>query len=394
VAIPGDVLVYTDKDRLEGQCVDLGMGGMKVHSAWPTYTRRLVALEAFVAGERLRLDAELLRHEEVSEGHALVFRFVDTPKQTQRALERIILDRLAESSQRDYERAFEVGALGGGGPRGPESRSGRSEGAPVPVISGSTQAIAVEAPAVERGHTMIASASPAAGAAQVGASETAVFFDESWDEEEADTSRFRRITDDVGPGHTVRMDREGRPLPPEPTMMVSVAEVIAARGGPGASSTRPLAELGPPNDEVEPRTERMVRGAPGGRPVPQDKLDRTMIVSAAELSPPAPEVPEVPVSSTTASERPAQARSGPTSPPEPVAPPLLRGGVLSAPRSLHGDLEVDTVAAVRPSQRALLDAKALLRPRSGGAAPPRRPRVIVTIPHHTYRRRSRIRGLR
>ncbi|MCH9685986.1 MAG: PilZ domain-containing protein, partial [Deltaproteobacteria bacterium] len=162
VLIEGQVLVYTDRGTLEGRCVDLSLGGIMVWSAGSTATHRLVALEAFFDGERVRLDAELVRGSVLDEGHALAFRFVDLDSATREQLQRIIRDRLARSSQPDHAAAFAAGAFEPEAPAptaspivltavqsredyDPAVHTVVADALPTPVVSGQTHAIALDA---------------------------------------------------------------------------------------------------------------------------------------------------------------------------------------------------------------------------------------------------------
>jgi len=422
VAIEGEVFVYTERDRLEAQCLDLGMDGMLVRSAWPTYSRRLLTVEAFVGGERLRLDAELVRHREIDEGHELALRFVDVTPATAAALERIIVARLRASTRRGHAQAFEAGALRGSaaGSVGPEPEpepehepdTERAFARPGPVISGLTEVMERGEPV--GGFTMIAPPPRAEPPVVADARGSAVHFDASWDEEEADTARFRRITDDVGPGHTERLDREGRPLPPERTVIVAADD------------------LAPPPEPERTRLERtMIVAADDVVPPPRSEQgERTMIIAADDLAPPPRPEPATPPDRVTppgqdhrsrlvtaaaaaeaspsarASREPSRSISGtlssphephiePEPEPEPEAPPLLRGGgTTPSVEPEPGPAGTTRQPSSRPSQRALQQARAMLATGSPPGMPRRRPRVIVSIPHRTYPARGRIRGLR
>jgi hypothetical protein len=68
----------------------------------------------------------------------------------------------------------------------------------------------------------------------------------------------------------------------------------------------------------------------------------------------------------------------------PSPPPLLRGEAAEGTTAGATEARIPPALALRPTLRALLQAAALLR--RPDPAPRRGPRVIVAIPHRSYRR--------
>ncbi len=378
VLIEGEVLVYTERDSVPCTCEDLSLVGMRVASPRPADTDRLVALEAFLAGQRVRLDAELVRQDAADEGFLLAFAFVDLTPQTLAQLERIIRDRLARSSQTEHATAFATGAFETPpsdpqpssplirtlveGPRDhdPVMHTVVADALPQAVVSGLTQVIAVAdvEPSPTSSEPSPTATGPSPQADQHAPQDPApptellhaqdldgVSFEESMFEDEMDTAVFRRLQAEAAARGNTVVEPHPSP-PPEKTVIVPIEQLLGLRFERG--TPRPIIPALTPIIPMRFDSERIPIFAP--------------TLATDHLPTLEPSVP----------------------------PPALRGepGPLSSTPTASARSD-PPAASPRPSQRALHDALGLLRgpPRADPDAPRRRPRVVVAIPHRKFRSR-------
>lgn len=432
VELEGPARILTDRDEFDGQCVDLGLDGLAIRSTRAARPGELVTLEALLDGQSLRMDAKLARRQRLGGDYILGFAFVDLELDVQRRIEHLVFERVAGSPQGEFMRAFVAHA-----DRVPPPVS-RDDGGertvvvgtlPVPVISGYTEVIPLE-PSSMGDRTVVATPPPRSEARPIDASTPAedAAVPEAWPDDEPDTARFRLLEsgpEDDAPAHeddawAMALDPDESfprrtPMPSDVAPQSSSEHTVVV--GPPVAPP-PRITLVATDVEPPPPSERTVVVGPPVEPMPSE---RTVVASHPSEPPPSERTvvvgrPIEPPSEHTvvvghASEHPLVERTAPLLPPS-LAPPaghvdgtaertlpflhdLLpepRPGLgfgLGRPREL---VEHTTVSAPRPlpalallpSMRALLDAAALLR--RPEPAPRRGPRVIVAIPHRTYRR--------
>lgn len=411
VEVEGRARVLTDRDEFAGRCLDLGLDGIALRSTRAARPGELVTLEAVVDGQRLRIDAKLVRRQRAGGEYLLGFSFVELDLDTQRRIEHLVFERLAGSPRAEFMRAFVAHADRVPPPAARDGASERTVVAgmlPVPVISGHTQVVAVgQLPMVDR--TVIAP--PPLRGETVVAEVAAVLEvdpgvpDDTWLDDEMDTAQFRLLE---AAQARERAERE-------------------AEGADAEAADAEELELSQlePDEPNEPRPENTV--VVGGFAV-QPLVDHTEMVIEGEQAP-----HQRTLVTTDAPERPLVERTAPLlsgdllapprphGVPEPVAltrgftqpvpvepdalaertVPFLRDLLLgvrrleSATRDRHASEHTETEivappiaqadAVLRPSLRAMLDAKALLRSDASSTGK-RGPRVIVSIPHRKYRR--------
>lgn len=363
VEVEGRARILTDRDEFAGRCLDLGLDGIALRSTRAARPGELVTLEAVVDGQPLRIDAKLVRRQRAGGEYLLGFSFVELDLDTQRRIEHLVFERLAASPRADFMRAFVAHA---DRVPPPATHDGAAERTvvvgvlPVPVISGHTQVVAVGqlptidrtviAPPPLRGETVVAEV---AGVPEVDPGVP----DDAWLEDEMDTAQFR-LLEAAQARERAEREAEGADAP-EHTVVVGGFAVQ-----PLVERTAPLLSgdlLAPPRPHGVPEPLAPTHGFTQPVAVEPDAIaDRTipflreLLLGVRRLE-----------SSTLdrhASERTAPERT------EIVAPPPA---------------EADAV--LRPSLRAMLDAKALLRPKASSSGK-RGPRVIVAIPHSKHRR--------
>jgi hypothetical protein len=433
VAIEGKVLVHTEREQFEGRCIDLGLDGIAIQSTRSTRSRKLVTLEAFIHGQHLRLDAVLARRQRLGGDYLMGLAFVDLDLDTRRRIEHIVFERLASTPQAGFMRAFVAHAERV--PPPPAAREGAIEHTvvagvmQVPVISGHTQIVdlaklsmvdrTVIAPAPTRGDTVRADAAPLPEYTPAPIM-APVQFDDSWFDDEMDTAQFRLLEAQRAQEQASKESSE-----PEHTQVTDEAD----EGPPASEHTQVTGDT-----DERPPTERTIVADPLRRASERTQVtgdvderppasERTQVTGDVDERPPASERTQVtgdvddrPLAERTAVLAPAPLRipSWSVGAPEPVAvvhtaratvvfelgshpvaqwpvmadppspPPLLRGEPAERTTTGTTEVRIPPALALRPTLRALLEAAALLR--RPDPAPRRGPRVIVAIPHRSYRR--------
>ena len=391
VEIEGRARIFTHRDEFAGRCLDLGLDGIALRSTRAARPGELVTLEAVIDGQPLRVDAKLVRRQRAAGEYVLGLSFVDLDLDTQRRIEHLLFERLAGSPQAELMRAF-VAHSDRVPP--PATREGAVEHtvlasmSQVPVISGHTQVVSMSqlaladrtmiAPLPERGETVVAALAGVLEVPEVPEVDPGVP-DDTWLDDEMDTAQFRLLEaaqareraereaedlelaqlqpDDPVPEHTVVVGGFAIASLVEPTLRERTLVTTDAPERPLVERTAPLlsGELFPPPrtrgvpEVVAPTSTLRVPLEPE---VPSDRtlpFLRDLLLGVRRLDPSTPE--------RHAPEHTALVRRDPT----------------------------DADAVLRPSLRALLEAKAMLRP-DPSAAGKRGPRVIVSIPHQAFRR--------
>lgn len=407
VVIDGEAVVYTERDVIEGRCLDLGRGGLAVRSTRAARAKTPVTLELYVDGQRLRIEAVIARRQRHLGDYVMGLRFAALDPDTSARIDRMIVERLAGTPHAELLRALAAHAAAAAAPPITEplpaaDRTVVASGYIVPVITGLTQVIPIDRIAtVDR--TVVAAPPPRIDDAGPRteplprAPAPPLMFDESWFDDEVDEldeldglddplgdpldEPFDDIAEPGAPdgplGEMDEMDEmdtaelrlreagahaEPEPEPtatpepeptatpdrtvvaPEPTLVTFASEPPAAR--PERTWTWVL-----PNHEVD--------GAP--EPVAQQRT-ATMVLPSPDAE------PERTATSTI-----------------PLPPPPLVGHDRS---QRPAEATLPFLATLRPSQRALLAAVALLRTAIDETRGRGGPRVIVSIPHQRYRRRS------
>lgn len=435
VELEGRARIRTDRDLFEGRCVDLGLHGIAIQSTRAVRPGEAVTLEALVDGQHLRMEATLVRRQRHRGDYVLGFEFVELDLDTQRRIEHLLFERVDGSPQAELMRAFVAHADRVPPPAARDDAGDRTvvAGTLVPVISGDTQIVQVGmlprvdhtviAPPPSRGETVIApietvvEARPVASPPAEAPAETAGVPDDAWLEDEMDTAQFRLLeaaqareaAEQEAEQELARLDPD-EPVPENTVVVGGFSLPMLAR--PLVERTlvertlveRTLVERTVVTSDAPERTpvERtMVTSDPVERPL----AERTATFAAGMPTP-------TPRTATTALSviDPDEHVTAPTEPfrtmgpeprPEPLAErtlPFLRDflvGLRSEPAvgGPRGEPEERTTItagglpvalALGPAARSLLDATALLR----RPAPASRsgPRVIVAVPHHTYRR--------
>lgn len=435
VEIEGRARIFTHRDEFAGRCLDLGLDGIALRSTRAARPGELVTLEAVIDGQPLRVDAKLVRRQRAAGEYVLGLSFEDLDLDTQRRIEHLMFERLAGSPRAEFMRAFVAHA---DRVPPPVTREGAVEHtvlasmSQVPVISGHTQVVSMSqlaladrtmiAPLPERGETVVAELAGVLEVLEVSEEPEEVpeddpgVPDDTWLDDEMDTAQFRLLE---AAQARERAEREAEDLelaqlqPDDP-----VPEHTVVVGG---FAVQPLVEPTPlVREEERPPNERTLVMGDATEPAPRQ---RTSIIADA----PEPTERQRTLITTDAPERPLVERTAPlisgalfppprtVGAPETVAPtstlrvplepdaqgdrtvPFLRDLLLGVRRLDPSTPErhapehtalvrrdpTDADAVLRPSLRALLEAKALLRPDPPASS---RPRVIVAIPHSKHRR--------
>jgi hypothetical protein len=450
VEVEGVAQIHTDRGEFEGRCIDLGLGGIAIRSTRAPRPGEQVLVEAHVDGQRLRAEATLVRRHRVAGEYLLGLAFVDVDFDTQRRLEHLVFERLATASQAGFMRAFVAHAdrVPPPGRHDASDRTVVSGILEVPVISGHTQVIAlgrltpadrtviapadrtVIAPAPQRPDAVRAD-DPPAHAGEPGVP------DDAWLDDEMDTAQFRLLeaaqakdatqlelededlallepsepASEPASDHTVVVGGFATPPPRELTLVTGEAfeqwprertlvtgetaepwpreRTLVTDEGPERRARERTLVIGETTEPL-PRERTLVTGDTSERPLRERTLvtgetttrtlgERTVVESGAPERPFADHtiplltepLPELPAERTIPFLRELFDRM----PPAPPREPGERTATIAPP---------PVVDASRPTVQALLDANALLG-RSGRRGK-RGPRVIVSIPHRTYRR--------
>lgn len=406
VEVEGRARILTDRDEFAGRCLDLGLDGIALRSTRAARPGELVTLEAVVDGQQLRIDAKLVRRQRAGGEYLLGFSFVELDLDTQRRIEHLVFERLAGSPRADFMRAFVAHA---DRVPPPATRDGAGERTvvagvlPVPVISGHTQVVAVAqlpmvdrtviAPLPLRGETVVAEVpevDPGVPEVDPGVP------DDTWLEDEMDTAQFR-LLEAAQARERAEREAEGADVEEPDSPDEPAPENTVVVGGfavpPLVDHTEMVIE-----GEQPPHQRTLVTTDAPERPL----VERTApLLSGDLLAPPRPHgVPE-PVAPTHGFTQPVAVE------PDALADrtvPFLRDLLLGVRRLESSTLDrhapgpmapehtmmvapppAEADAVLRPSLRAMLDAKALLRPDASSAGK-RGPRVIVAIPHSQHRR--------
>jgi hypothetical protein len=397
VAIEGRARVLTSRARFEGLCVDLGLGGVAIRSTRAARPREHVTLELLVHGQLLRLEATVARRQREGGDYVLGFAVVDLDLDAQRRIEHLVFERLAGSPLAELMRAFVAHA----DRVPPPARSRTAEGTvvvgaiPVPVITGHTQIIEVGmlptvdrtviAPAPPRTETVLADPPPVADRTVLADAPRAPGVpDAAWLDDEMDTEQFRLL--EAAQAREAERERE-EPIELDGDEVEEEELEVLDADDPVPEVTVIVGGLPHAND---PATGAGVQP----RPLPRPPRERTLVTTDAPELPPR----ERTLVTTDAPELPPRERTlvttdAPDERPHERTIPFLRDWLEPlAPRrdpAEHTVIDVGPtpaeVSAPTPIARALVEAIALLRP--PGPAPGRRgPRVIVSVPHRTYRR--------
>jgi hypothetical protein len=446
IEVEGVARIHTDRGEFEGRCVDLGLGGIAIRSTRAPRSGEQVSVEAHVDGQHLRAEATLVRRHRVAGEYLLGLAFVDVDFDTQRRLEHLVFERLATAPQAGFMRAFVAHADRVPPPvrHAASDRTVVSGILEVPVISGHTQVIALSrltpadrtviAPAPQRPEPLRADDRPAY-AGEPGTP------DDAWLDDEMDTAQFRLLEAAQAKDATLlELEDEDLALlePPEPASDPASDHTVVVGGFSTPEPSNPASDhtvvvggfaTPPPREltlvtgeafEQWPRERTLVTGetpeqwprertlvtdeGPERRarertvvigettePLPRERTlvtgeatprtlgERTLVESGAPERPFADHT--IPLITEPLPELPAE-RTIPflrelfeSMPPAPPREPGERTATISPP---------PVVDASRPTVQALLDATALLG-RSGRRGK-RGPRVIVSIPHRTFRR--------
>jgi len=424
VEVEGRALIHTNRDEFAARCVDLGLDGIAIRSTRSARPGERVTVEAWIAGQLFRIEAKLIRRQRTRGEYLLGLAFVDLDFDTQRRIEHTLFERLAGSPQGEFMRAFVAHAERVPPPVVREAVVEHTVVAgvlPVPVISGHTQIIALDQlPTADR--TVIAPPPPRIDV--VRAEMPALppepdpgVPDDAWLDDEMDTAQFRLLeaaqakereaAEREATEVALELEPELEPLapPPEHTVVVtgfatspdegtavttdvlepSLRERTLVTSDAPEPSPRERTLVTSDAPEPSPRERTLVTSdAPepssrkrtlvtsdGPEPSPRE---RTLVTSDSLERPPAERLPEATAERTLPFLRDLFPDPTPRNPASQLAAPE-RTAIVSA--RLAAD------SAVRPTLRALLDAAALLR----GHAPGKRgPRVVVAVPHRTYRR--------
>lgn len=392
VVIDGEAVVYTERDVIEGRCLDLGRGGLAVRSTRAARAKTPVTLELYVDGQRLRIEAVIARRQRHLGDYVMGLRFAVLDPDTSARIDRMIVERLAGTPHAELLLALAAHAAAAAAPPITEplpaaDRTVVASGYIVPVITGLTQVIPIDRIAtVDR--TVVAAPPPRIDDADPRTEPLPrvpappLTFDESWFDDEVD--------------ELDQLDGLDDPFD-EPI------DDIAEPGVPGG----PLDEM----DEMDTAELRLREAGAHAEPEPEPTAtpDRTVVAPEPTVVTTASELPAARPERTWTWVLPNHAVDGA---PEPVAPKHTATMVLPSPDAEPERTATSTIplpppplvghdrsqrpaeatlpflATLRPSQRALLSAVALLRTATDETRVPRGPRVIVSIPHQRYRRRS------
>jgi hypothetical protein len=429
VEVEGRARIHTNRDEFDARCVDLGLDGIAVRSTRAARPGELVTVEAQIAGQRLRIEAKLVRRQRARGEYLLGLSFVDLDLDTQRRIEHMLFERLAGAPQAEFMRAFAAHA---DRVPPPAVHGGAIEHTvvagvlQVPVISGHTQIVALDQlPTVDR--TVIAP--PPARTDVVYAEvprmpqapellgppeepntapdeETPGVPDDAWLDDEMDTAQFRLLEAAQAREQAAREANEAALEPEAP----AAENTVVVTGFATPPQERTSVTDAP---EPQPREHTLVTTdapEPASRErtlvttdAPDSPLrERTLVTTDAPDSPPR----ERTLITTNAAERPLAERTIPLLAGEPMPDvpgertiPFLRDLLpdpafrnlpalhLAPPeRTAIVSARPAAALALRPTFRALLEAAALLRGPDPAQRGRRGPRVIVSIPHRTLRR--------